>query len=147
MVGRLSEQAHVALTVIFGSYARGEATASSDLDFLVLPASTAAFDTLGFEAAAQHIVGRQPVDLTVLRPELSSALAWEALRDAVPRWEETQGTYQSPAPRISSRNARPVRYSIPSCAYRPSDCFGGKSRVFSEITHCALPSFAAAHSG
>jgi len=97
VVGRLSEQAHVALTVIFGSYAWGEATASSDLDLLVLPASAAALDVLGFEAAAQHIVGRQLVDLPVLRPGLSSAFAWEALRDAVVLWEEKQGTYDREA--------------------------------------------------
>src|SRR5690348_3034440 len=78
---RLCARSHVALAVVFGSRSRGEATATSDLDVLVLPAA-GPFDLLGFEAVAQQIVGRPRVDLTVLHPTLSSSLAWEALRDA-----------------------------------------------------------------
>jgi predicted nucleotidyltransferase len=90
---RLCAWGSVALAVIFGSRARDEATATSDLDLLVLPSAALAFDVLGFEAAAQQIAGRVQVDLTVLHPALSSALAWEALREAKVLWEETQGAY------------------------------------------------------
>jgi predicted nucleotidyltransferase len=91
---RLCAQSSVALAVIFGSRSRGEATATSDLDILVLPAAAVPFDLLDFEAAAQQLVGRPRVDLTVLHPALSSALAWEALREATVLWEETPGTYE-----------------------------------------------------
>jgi hypothetical protein len=59
----------------------------------VLPAA-APFDLLDFEAAAQQIVGEPRVDVTLLHTGLSSALAWEALRDAVVLWEETPGIYE-----------------------------------------------------
>jgi len=91
---RLCTRAPVALAVLFGSHARGEATAHSDIDLLVLPASGASFDSLGFEAEAQHIVGGACVDLILLHPALSSTLAWEALRDAAVLWEEARGTYE-----------------------------------------------------
>jgi predicted nucleotidyltransferase len=91
---RLCARSHVCLAVIFGSRARGDATVASDLDLLVLPVSTAAFDLLGFEAEAQHIVGHPNVDITVLHLALSSSVAWEALRGAVVLWEETPGTYE-----------------------------------------------------
>ncbi len=94
---RLCRQAPVALAVIFGSRARGQATATSDLNLLVLAASAAPFDLLGFEAEAQKIVGRPRVDLTLLHPALNSALAWEALRDAVILWEEVPGIYDREA--------------------------------------------------
>ncbi len=90
---RLCMQAPVELSVIFGSRAHGEASTTSDVDLLVLPSSAAPFDLLGFEAAAQQIVGGPQVDLTLLHPGLSSALAWEALRDAAILWEETPGIY------------------------------------------------------
>jgi predicted nucleotidyltransferase len=90
---RLCAQLHVVLAVIFGSRVHGRATATSDLDLLVLPSSAAPFDLLGFEAAAQQIVGAPRVDVTLLHPGLNSALAWEALHDAVVLWEETPGSY------------------------------------------------------
>lgn len=93
-LGQLCARRQVTLAVIFGSRSRGEATATSDLDLLVLPAAAARFDLLGFEAAAQQIVGQPRVDLTVLHPALSSALAWEALREATVLWEEPPGTYE-----------------------------------------------------
>jgi predicted nucleotidyltransferase len=91
---RLCARSHVRLAVIFGSRARGDATPASDLDLLVLPASDAPFDLLGFAAEAQHIVGHPDVDITVLHPALSSSVAWEALRGAVVLSEETPGTYE-----------------------------------------------------
>lgn len=87
----------VALAVIFGSRGRDDSAETSDLDILVHPASAATFDLLGFEAEAQRIVGRIHVDATLLHPGLSSALAWEALRDAVVLWEETAGMYDRTA--------------------------------------------------
>jgi predicted nucleotidyltransferase len=82
------------LAVIFGSRSRGDATATSDLDILVSPPTCPRFDLLGFEAAAQRVVGRPHVDVTVLHAGLSSALAWEALREATILWESIQGTYE-----------------------------------------------------
>ena len=90
---RLCEGARVALAVVFGSRARGDAVAASDLDLLVLPDPSAPFNLLGFDDAAQQLAGSLRVDLTVLHPGLSSALAWEALRDAAVLWEGTPGTY------------------------------------------------------
>ena len=91
---RLCADAHVALAVAFGSRARGDATADSDLDLLVLAAPVAPFDLLRFEDAAQRVIGRVRVDLTLLHPRLNSALAWEALRDAIVLWEGIPGTYE-----------------------------------------------------
>lgn len=90
----LCARSHLSLAVIFGSRARGDAMAQSDLDLLVLPAPDVPFDLLGFEAEAQQIVGRPDVDITVLHPGLSSALAWEALHHAAVLWEEAPHTYQ-----------------------------------------------------
>ncbi len=90
---RLCARSQVALAAIFGSRSRGEASEASDLDLLVLPAATEPFDLLDFEAAAQQIVGRPRVEVTVLHPALSSALAWEALREATVVWEVAPGTY------------------------------------------------------
>jgi predicted nucleotidyltransferase len=89
----LCVQMQVQLAVIFGSRAHGQATATSDVDLLVLPSSAVPFDLLGFEAAVQQIVGTPRVDVTLLHPQLNSALAWEALRDAAVLWEETPGSY------------------------------------------------------
>jgi predicted nucleotidyltransferase len=90
----LCMQMPVVLAVIFGSRAHGEATATGDIDLLVLPSSAAPFDLLGFEAAAQQIIGEPRVDVTLLHPGLSSALAWQALRQAVVVWEEAPGTFE-----------------------------------------------------
>jgi predicted nucleotidyltransferase len=90
----LCAQSHVELAVTFGSRARGDGSATSDLDILVLPPASLPFDLLGFEAEAQRIVGRPRVDVTMLHPALSSALAWEALREAIVLWEPIPGTYE-----------------------------------------------------
>lgn|GEM_PF-1073049 len=92
-LGRLCARFRVQLGVVFGSRSRGDATAASDLDMLVLPPAASPFDILGFEAAAQRIVRRPRVDLTVLHPALTAALAWEALREATVIWEEPPRTY------------------------------------------------------
>lgn len=87
----LCDQFRLELAVVFGSRARGDATAKSDLDLLVAPLSLR-FDLLSFEAAAQHIVGRPRVDVTMLHPALSTTVAWEALREAIVLWEPVPGT-------------------------------------------------------
>jgi len=89
----LCEGAHLALAVVFGSRARGDAVATSDLDLLVLPDPSEPLDLLGFDDAAQQVAGSLRVDLTVLHSGINSALAWEALRDAAVLWEGTPGTY------------------------------------------------------
>lgn len=93
----LCGQAHLVLAIMFGLRARNEATVTSDLDLPVLPALEEPFDLLGSEAAAQQIVGRPQIDLTLLHPGLSNALAWEALRDVVVLWKGTPGTYDREA--------------------------------------------------
>ena len=75
----------VASLSVFGSFARGTATAASDIDVLVRFATTPTFDRyMDLKAMIESVTGRR-VDLvtdSALRPEMRPQIEREAIRVA-----------------------------------------------------------------
>jgi len=64
--GVLQRHAHVLEAYLFGSQARGEARAHSDVDVAVYVADESTFDEAGVAADLMSALGRDAVDLVVL---------------------------------------------------------------------------------
>lgn len=79
------ERRGVASLAVFGSTARGEAEADSDIDLLVeFSHPPTLFDLGGLQVFLEELLGR-PVDVTtaeMLRPEIKSRVLREAVRAA-----------------------------------------------------------------
>ena len=73
-VGRLRARLPVRRVVLFGSYARGDFTAASDVDLLVVYADPAREDAFA--------VVKRAVGLPHLEPHVSSESEFEAVSDA-----------------------------------------------------------------
>jgi predicted nucleotidyltransferase len=83
IAGALSSEGDIQLVYLFGSYARGTASGSSDVDVAVLAAAPLEVMRLAALQERLSTALALPVDLVDLR-HVAPLLAWEIVRDGIP---------------------------------------------------------------
>ncbi len=113
----------IALCVLFGSRARGNARPESDHDLALKPArSSAPLERVAWQVELEDLLGT-PVSLVLLTPDTDPVLGWEIARDGTLLYERDRGLWMRERARLWHlyNDALPFRRALAESLRRYAD--------------------------